>query len=59
MLLGNEVGGNIDMPCDGNIVGETFLCEKVCIAQRREKNRNISQLSLDLQTYLVNLFVEW
>ena len=33
VLLGNEVGGNIDMTGDGHIGGEKFLCEKVCIAQ--------------------------
>ena len=32
VILGNEVGGNLDMNCDGHIVRETFICEKVFIA---------------------------
>ena len=39
VLLGDEVGGNLDMNGNGHLVGEKFLCEKVCIAQRKSKRR--------------------
>ena len=57
MLLGENFGGNIDMTGDGHIGVEKAICEKICIAQKKQQqNRNISQL-LGLKTYLVNLFV--
>ena len=34
VLLGYEVGANIDMTGDGNIGGDKFLCRKVCNVQR-------------------------
>ena len=33
VLLGDEVGDNIDMTVGGHIVGNQFLCENFCIAQ--------------------------
>ena len=33
VLLGDEVGDNIDMTVGGHIVGNQFLCENCCIAQ--------------------------
>ena len=57
VLLGDKVGGNIDMAVDGHIGGEKLIYDKVCIAQiKATKNRKISQL-LGLQTYMVDLFV--
>ena len=35
VLIGDEVGGNIEMTGDGHIGQEKFICEKVCIAQRK------------------------
>ena len=59
VLLGNEVGGNLDITVYGNIGEEKLLCEKGCIAQRKPTRKtNISQL-LGLQNYLVNLFSEF
>ena len=56
VILGDEVGGNLDMTDDGHIGGDKLLCEKGCISQRKSTIKtNISQL-LGLQTYLVNLF---
>ena len=33
VLLGAEVGGNLDMTGDGHIVGEKMLCDKCFIAK--------------------------
>ena len=56
MLLGDKVGGNIDMTGDGRIVVEKDILGGGCIAQIKvTKKRNISQL-LGLKTYLVNQF---
>ena len=33
VLLGDEVGDNIDMTGDGHIGGEKLICEKGCISQ--------------------------
>ena len=35
MLLGDEVGANIDMTGGGHIIGEKFLCDKYFIKQRK------------------------
>ena len=35
VLLGDEVGANLDMTGDGNIGGEKLLYEKGCISQRK------------------------
>ena len=57
VLLGDKVGGNIDMAGNGHIGTEKNICEKFCITQRKAtKKRKISQL-LGLQTYLVKLFL--
>ena len=39
VLLGDEFGGNIDMIGDGHIVGEKLICDKDCIAQRKETRK--------------------
>ena len=36
VLLGDEVGANLDITGDGHIVGDKFLCEKGFISQRKE-----------------------
>ena len=48
VLLGDEVGGNLDMNGNGHLVGEKFLCEKVCIAQRKAttKSKHFTVLGL-------------
>ena len=57
VLIGDKVGGNLDITGDEHIGGEKLLCEKGCIAQRKAtKKQNISHL-LGLQIYLVSLFV--
>ena len=33
VLIGNEIGGNLDMTGDRHIGREKFICKKVCIAQ--------------------------
>ena len=40
VLLGYEVGGNLDMTGDGHIGGEKLLCEKFCIAQIKATRKN-------------------
>ena len=32
-LLGNEVGGNLEITGDGHMEGNKLLCEKGCISQ--------------------------
>ena len=57
VLLGYEVGANLDMTGDGHIGGDKLLCRKVCTVQRTAtRKEKITQL-LGLQTYLMNLFV--
>ena len=35
VLLGDEVGANLDMTGDGHLEGEKIVCEKGCISQRK------------------------
>ena len=56
VLIGDKVGGNLDVNGNGHTGGEKVIYEKGCIAQKKLKKQNISQL-LVLQTYLVNIFV--
>ena len=39
MLLGEKVGGNIDMTGDGHIGVEKAVCEKICITQKKSNNK--------------------
>ena len=39
VLLGNKVGGDIEMTGYGNIWGEKCICEKGCTAKRKETRK--------------------
>ena len=48
VLLGDEVGGYLDMTGDGHIGGEKFLCEKGCISKRKvtRKAKNFTVIGI-------------
>ena len=39
MLLGDEIGANLDMTGDRHMGGGQFLCEKGCIAPRKSTRK--------------------
>ena len=39
MLLGDEIGANLDMTGDRHMGGGKFLCEKGCIAPRKSTRK--------------------
>ena len=57
VLLGDDVGANLDITGDGHIGGYKLIMRKVVF--HKEKKREDLKFSrlLGLKTYLVNLFV--
>ena len=57
VLLGDEVGDNLDMTGDGLIGGEKLLYDKSFIAQRKAKIKAKHFTVIGLTKLLVKLFV--
>ena len=47
VVIGNEVGGNLDMTGDGHMVGEKIICEKVVLHKvKQQEKQNFTVIGL-------------